>query len=102
MDAIVMDIKGIKCDNETCDYEDMSVEFDPDFFLEKPCPKCGESLFTQADYNTLKLMMGAMKSVNTAVDNMGLGEEAFAKEPVVKVAVEMDGTGLPGFKLSKP
>jgi hypothetical protein len=50
-------IKGIKCDN--CDYADMEVPFsDYTNWINKPCPKCGENLLTQQDYDLCKSMEG--------------------------------------------
>jgi len=43
-------ISGIKCDH--CDYRDDSVQFsDYPKWLNKPCPKCGENLLTQEEYD---------------------------------------------------
>lgn len=48
-----MNVKGIKCD--ACDYKDMTVpREDYPHWLNKPCPKCGANLLTEADFNTLK------------------------------------------------
>jgi hypothetical protein len=51
------EIKGIKCDNVKCSFEDNSVK-DTDYskWLNKPCPNCGCNLLTQKDYDTVLLM----------------------------------------------
>lgn len=39
---------GMKCDNPSCDWMDMSIDFkDYAVYVNKPCPKCGENLFTE-------------------------------------------------------
>lgn len=62
--AITFDIKGIKCDSPLCDYKDMSVEFDPDKYLDMPCPKCGCNLFTQKDYDLMIRMFRVANIIN--------------------------------------
>lgn len=57
--------EDIKCDNPDCDFVIESINpgtwGDLDKYLNMPCPKCGENLLTQEDYDdTLKLM----KTVN--------------------------------------
>lgn len=58
-----MKVQGIKCDNPECDYKDMSVKYeDYHEWLNRPCPKCGWNLLTQADYDTTNLLMKISKS----------------------------------------
>lgn len=39
---------GMKCDNPSCDWMDMSIDFkDYAEYVNKPCPVCGENLFTE-------------------------------------------------------
>lgn len=60
-----MDVKGIKCDNPSCDFIDMSVEFeDYENWLNKPCPKCGSSLLTDHDYFITKALFAVTNVVN--------------------------------------
>ena len=54
---IIIDIKGIKCDAPDCDYHDDDVEFDPQKYLNAPCPECGENLFTEKDLIALTKML---------------------------------------------
>lgn len=38
---------GLKCDNPKCDFVDMSIAMENyEAWVNKPCPKCGESLLT--------------------------------------------------------
>ena len=64
MDAISFDIKGIKCDNKACGWSDMTVAFEPEKYLNAPCPMCGSNLFTQADYDKMKKMFIMAAAVN--------------------------------------
>lgn len=60
-----VDIHGLQCDNPNCDYEDMSVPFsDYEKSIGKPCPKCGENLLTQEDYDKVMQMIDAAEIVN--------------------------------------
>lgn len=45
-------IDGIKCDNPVCDWSDKSVksEAEMSLFLNKPCPKCGQNVLTDDDW----------------------------------------------------
>lgn len=51
-------ISGLKCDKDGCDYRDDTIPFDEyEKSIGKPCPKCGESLLTQDDYDvTFRLL----------------------------------------------
>ena len=58
-------VQGIQCDNTQCDYVDEDVKYeDYPEWLNKPCPKCGENLLTEADYNLLKLVIKTAEFVN--------------------------------------
>lgn len=58
-------ILGIKCDAPGCGFRDDTVEaahFEQ--WLNKPCPKCGANLLTQADYDLVKLILKVEKFCN--------------------------------------
>lgn len=85
MDVI---IKGIKCDNPDCDYHNDSVEVqDYSLWLNKPCPKCGENLLTEADYKTVKRMFKFAKFLNFIFAPLGLGKKKTTYN------VDMNGSG---------
>lgn len=63
-DAITFHYKGIKCDAPGCFWSDMTVPFDKDAFRNKPCPRCGASLLTDADTKTITRMEAAASLVN--------------------------------------
>ena len=60
-----MEVHGIKCDNPTCDYNDMSVKLEeyPEW-VNKPCPKCGENLLKEEDYKMVLDMLAATEILN--------------------------------------
>jgi hypothetical protein len=56
MKNIEVERNGLQCDNPNCDWKDEQINFD-NFkdYLNTPCPKCGENVLTETDYeNTLK------------------------------------------------
>jgi hypothetical protein len=58
-------VGGLKCDNPECNYSDMSVPLsDYESSINKPCPKCGESLLTQEDYDRVMQMVQAVEILN--------------------------------------
>lgn len=62
--AISFDIRGIKCDAKGCGWRDDLAEFDPDKYLNAPCPSCGSNLFTPADYKAMKRMFRVASLIN--------------------------------------
>lgn len=86
--GIEFHISGIKCDH--CDYKDESVQVkDYIHWLNKPCPKCGANLLTQADYDNVQLLLASAAMVNEMFA-AGLLPEAETEQ---RGRVEMDGTG---------
>lgn len=48
-------VKGLKCDNPNCNYKDMSIQAEEyKNYINHPCPNCGCSLLTKADYKAVK------------------------------------------------
>ena len=95
MKAIDIWACGIKCDNPNCDFRDMSVRFeDYPKWLNRPCPKCGQNLLTEADLRTTKRAMHMAKIINFILRNKKLN-------PDNRVAgeIEMNGTGKMKIKL---
>lgn len=57
-------IYGIKCDH--CDYRDDSVQFeDYPLWLNRPCPKCGANLLTQADFDAVVHLLKTCEEINS-------------------------------------
>jgi len=70
--AINYDIKGIQCDNPSCDWEDLNAEFEPEKWLNKPCSKCSANLFTEEAYGQMKNMQKMINIINSAVEKTGV------------------------------
>ena len=88
MGFLDVDIRGIKCDKDECDFIDMNVpnkEYDQ--WLNKPCPKCGSNLLTEADYKTVKLMIRISKIVNFLMWPFGCSQNR------ATLKVKMNGSG---------
>jgi hypothetical protein len=66
MKAAELKIAGIKCNTPGCGYRDDTVQVkDYKLWVNKPCPKCGASLLTQADYSTTLLLIIIADAVNS-------------------------------------
>ena len=84
-------ILGIKCDNDVCDYKDMDIKFeDYSQYLDKPCPKCGESLLTQVDLDILNQMTGSIDIINSM---SGLLPPELLEGERIQLKCEMKGDG---------
>lgn len=95
MKAIDYKIKGIKCDNPSCDYKDETAKLeDYQLWLNKPCPKCGQNLLTEKDFEAVKNLINLVKIINWIMKPFMF---LFTKKKT-KVSVEMDGTGKVDFK----
>ena len=91
MDKSFLKIAGIKCDAPGCDYREDDVPMeDYEEWLDRECPECGANLLTEADLNTVKMMV-AMVSIANKID---LPEDT----PMVEAELEMNGTGAVEFK----
>ena len=97
MQALKMNIGGIKCDNKECDFNDMTVLFE-DYanWLNKPCPKCGSNLLTQKDYDCTKLLF---QMGNYLIDTL---PEVPDDEQLFKVRANFHGTGEVTFSEIEP
>ena len=86
-----INIGGIQCDAKDCTYEDDSVKVENyESYLNKPCPNCGANLLTQADLDTVNILMEVTNDpVIEAMEKMfkALGDEE------VTVECRMNGTG---------
>jgi len=84
--AIKLEIRGIKCDNDKCDYRDDLAEFeDYKSYINKPCPECGENLLTQADYDLVTKSAAVAGLIN---DIMGPVEGEY-----IGFEIGMNGSG---------
>ena len=63
---------GIKCDNETCDYRDDTVQRDEyPYWINQECPKCSDNLLTEEDHEQSEDMFKVIDFIN------GLSDEEF-------------------------
>lgn len=86
--AIEYAVSGLKCDTKDCDFRDDTVKLeDYGRWLNKPCPKCGGNLLTEADLMLTRTLCAAADLVNAA------GIKTCGNEPRVKVRMHMDGSG---------
>lgn len=95
-DALELNIHGIKCDNPDCDYNDMTVRVENyDKWLNKPCPKCGENLLTEKDYESVKVIMSLTENINN------IFPKRKEEEQIYKASIDMDGSGKMEMKIDK-
>jgi ssDNA-binding Zn-finger/Zn-ribbon topoisomerase 1 len=101
MKVLQLYIKGIKCDNPDCNYEEVikykngntnEVIEEYKKWINKPCPKCGQNLLTLKDYIVLKMIILCVDILNTILPEPknDEGKEVFS--------LEMNGTGKVKFK----
>lgn len=98
--AVELNIRGIKCDH--CDYQEPNVKFeDYEKWLNKPCPKCGENLLTEADLNSVKMMVQLANVANEMFPSGFDGDDNKVPEfeKKIKASVEMDGSGKMDIKI---
>lgn len=95
--AVELSIQGIKCDNTNCDYEDNNTKFEPDRYLNQPCPKCGESLLTPEDYKLAKDMFSLEMSLNELFGDMSQHKG----KSIVSTELKMNGTGIQGLEVGE-
>lgn len=91
MNAIEYKIKGIKCDNPNCDYQDTSVKYeDYPIWLNMPCPKCRENLLTQRDFDTVKVLFNLFNFINHILKPFIFLLRKLNRQ---EMSVKFDGTG---------
>lgn len=101
--ALALNIGGIQCDNEACDYRDDSVKAeDYEGWVNKPCPKCSSNLLTEADYNNVQVLLQSVKMINSMdpEELKALGGNIDDDE-IVQMKIEMNGTGEMKFKIEE-
>lgn len=61
----ITDQGGLQCDNPKCDYKEDTPHEEYPNCINKPCPKCGENLLTQEDYDAWVAILGAISLYNS-------------------------------------
>lgn len=94
--ALSIKIQGINCDAPTCDFRDGTVRYE-DFekWLNKPCPKCGANLLTDADLRSTRKLLQFVRLANRLLPRAKRGES------LARVAIAMDGSGRVSIDLNK-
>lgn len=93
-DALDLKISGIKCDNTECDFIDNTIKVDEyENWLNKPCPKCGQNLLTQADYDNVKLLFKLTNKFNKMLPKRKDDEKD------AHMSMKMDGSGKIDFNI---
>lgn len=72
-EAVSLNISGLSCDNQECDYQNDAKFEEFKDWLDKPCPKCGEVLLTEQDYENTLMIVEMAKMFNN------MSEELFEK-----------------------
>jgi hypothetical protein len=97
-DAIKMTIRGLKCDAPGCDYRDDTVEFaNYKAYINKPCPKCGANLLTEADAKAAVKIARAVKGLNVLWKIFHPVRVLIG--PYHKITMTMNGKGFEGIVL---
>lgn len=95
-DAIEINVGGIKCDNPKCDYRNDKIELeDYEKWVNKPCPKCGENLFTKIDLENTMRLVNITKMINNILPKSEDNEETST------MTVEMNSTGEMKFSIKE-
>ena len=72
---IISSNEGLQCDNTECDWTSGAIkEEDMVNWIDKPCPKCGQNVLTQNDFNLHDKLMKSIDFINTLseeqIDNL--------------------------------
>lgn len=80
---------GLKCDNPSCDWKDMSIKVEEyKYYINTICPCCGENILTEKDYKAFTLMLKFVRVINFI-----LPKRIPNKEKDVVVTCKFDGSG---------
>jgi hypothetical protein len=89
---------GLKCDNPSCDYEDMSIKVEEyKDWVEKPCPKCGWVLLTMKDYKVSKWLHRIIKFLNFILPKRDENDA----DNLATMSVKFKGVEKPEIKVEK-
>ena len=88
------DISQIKCDTPVCGYRDNRVQFkDYPEWINKPCPKCGGNLLTNADMDTCIKSLITIDKINRFGQWLPKWLQSLIFGKKVKVNFDMNGSG---------
>ena len=99
-DVITTTAGGIKCDNSSCDYRDDTVSVsDYHDWLNRPCPKCGSNLLTEADYLSVKYIFEMIAKVNENPEIIGIDPAAIGDDVLTTARFTFNGDGNPSMTI---
>lgn len=90
--------EGLVCDNPNCDWEDKTIKWsEAHNWINKDCPKCGENILTQEDYDTTNELLEGIRIINSmSIEeiealgiHLGLSEEEVSSRKVSHVTVKV-------------
>lgn len=88
---------GVKCDNPHCDYVEQSVKIeDYKNWVNKPCPKCGANLLTEADYKNVQLILRIVNFLNkigNIINKIPPRKKVPSENERATLTFQMDGSG---------
>lgn len=90
------EISGLQCDTDGCDYVNPDVKFDDYInWIDRPCPCCGGSLLTKADFDAVTRVVESFKFAKKMADEMEV--LGINLGPTVSISAEFNGTGRVTF-----
>jgi hypothetical protein len=96
-DDCLLVVYNVKCDAPGCDYTFVAEKFeDYEVCINRPCPKCGAILLTQADWDAFKHLRKLTKEVNIPMEINKINDKLFdGKKCAIKIT--SNGSGKLGF-----
>lgn len=89
--AAAVQISGLRCDANGCDYEDLTINVnDYGQYVNAPCPECGANLLTEVDYELVKVLAGIVDTLNEKYP-----PPHDPNKPIASFTINMDGSGIP-------
>lgn len=90
-ELVEANIGGLKCDALACEYKDENVKVE-DYakYIDRPCPECGASLLTQADYYHVQNLLRVL-DMFSGLPQQEVAETADGQQ--AKISLELNGTG---------
>jgi len=86
-------VKNLKCDAEHCNHkEDIDTKVPLERYIGKSCPKCGESLLTQEDYETVQALQTMAETLDSLFPVVGRNE---VSEILLPIELRGDGKLYP-------
>jgi hypothetical protein len=95
-DLIEFRSSGLKCDNESCDWEDTTIPIEAfKYFVNACCPKCNEVILTPEDFQSVIQASTIVKMFNSMTEDQlkafGITPDPEAKKSTLNLQFK-DGT----------